>query len=174
MHLTHSHPDFDAIDWHTWVPRDQATLCFVLRDGHILLIEKKRGLGAGKVNGPGGRFEPGENAEECAIRETQEELGVTPLHLSARGCLRFQFADGYSLEAFLFVADGCDGEPVETEEAIPLWTPLHAIPYERMWADDILWLPRMLAGESVEGCFLFDADRMIGWSLHFVDAGWQG
>jgi hypothetical protein len=43
-----------------------------------------------------------------------------------------------------------------------------------MWADDILWLPRMLAGESVQGRFLFDADRMIGWSLHFVDAGWQG
>ena len=32
---------------------------FVVQKGRILLIRKKRGIGAGKVNGPGGKFEPG-------------------------------------------------------------------------------------------------------------------
>lgn len=34
---------------------------FVVRGGEILLIEKKRGHGAGKVNGPGGKIDPGES-----------------------------------------------------------------------------------------------------------------
>jgi 8-oxo-dGTP diphosphatase len=163
-----AHPDFDRIDWNAWTPKDQATLCFVIRDGQILLIEKKRGLGAGKVNGPGGRLEPGESPEQCAIRETEEELLVTPTGLRPRGRLRFQFADGYSLTAFLFAADDCRGEPGETDEAIPLWVPLEAIPYARMWADDILWLPSMLAGHAIEGTFLFDGDRMLGHSVRIA------
>lgn len=167
MNSYQTHPDFDAIAWEQWQPVDQATLCFVLCDQRILLIEKKRGLGKGKVNGPGGRFEPGETAEACAIRETREELGVVPQNLVNRGLLRFQFADGYALECHVFSASGCVGEPVETEEAAPLWTPLDAIPYERMWADDILWLPHMLDGRSFQGEFFFDQDEMLGHRLVF-------
>ena len=46
-------------------------------------------------------------------------------------------------------------------EAVPLWTPLDAIPYEEMWADDICWLPRVLAGERVRGFFQFSNETMI-------------
>jgi len=59
------------IDWASWTPTERATLLFVLRDGQILLIHKKTGLGAGKINGPGGRIEPGESAQEGAIREVR-------------------------------------------------------------------------------------------------------
>lgn len=46
-------------DWTGWVPRERAVLVF-LRDGdQLLLIHKKRGLGTGKVNAPGGRVETG-------------------------------------------------------------------------------------------------------------------
>lgn len=165
MKITYAHPDFDAIRWDTWIPKDRATLCFVFRDRQILLIEKKRGLGAGKVNGPGGKIDPGETALECAVRETREELGVTPLDPEERGALRFQFADGYSLMAHVFTARDCEGEPVETEEAKPLWTPLDLIPYRRMWADDVLWLPHLLDGKRVDGEFLFDGDTMLGLRL---------
>ncbi len=48
------------VDWTTWEPKERATLLFVIKEGQILLIRKKRGLGAGKINGPGGRLEPGE------------------------------------------------------------------------------------------------------------------
>ena len=36
------------INWNTWVPEETATLMFVIKDEQILLIRKKRGLGAGK------------------------------------------------------------------------------------------------------------------------------
>lgn len=149
------------IDWTHWTPRERGVLCFILQDGQLLLILKKRGLGSGKINAPGGKIEPGESALQAAIRETQEEVGVTPCDPEARGELSFQFTDGYSLHCTVFLAHSGTGDPVETDEAVPIWTPANAVPYEKMWADDIEWLPELLAGRSFRGFFLFDDDKML-------------
>jgi len=149
------------IDWASWTPTEVSSLLFVVRGGQILLIRKKRGLGAGKINGPGGRLEPGETPADAALRETQEEVCVVPLAIRERGELRFQFVDGYKLQCHVFSADGCEGEPAETDEALPIWTPLGAIPYDEMWADDRVWLPLMLAGRHFSLRSIFDGDRMV-------------
>lgn len=151
----------DDIDWDRWAPTDRATLLFVVRGGEVLLIVKKRGLGAGKVNAPGGRIEPGEAPLDAAVRECQEEVGVTPHDVRHHGELSFQFVDGYALHCHVFRADGCEGVAVETDEAIPMWTKLDAIPFERMWADDAIWLPIVLEGGRFRGRFVFDGDRMV-------------
>jgi 8-oxo-dGTP diphosphatase len=155
----------EDVDWTNWIPQQWATLLFVIRDGQILLIHKKRGLGAGKINGPGGRIQPGESPLQCAIREVQEELGVTPTEIEQRGALAFQFVDGLSIHCRVFAAKDCEGEPQETDEAIPIWTPLDKIPYDNMWADDRLWLPLMLQGRHFAGRFLFDGDDMLEHEL---------
>lgn len=157
----------DDVDWANWTPRETATLLFVIRGGRILLIRKKRGLGAGKINGPGGRLEPGETALQCAIRETQEELLITPKHLKERGTLRFQFADGYSLHGTVFTATAYTGTPTSTDEADPLWFDVDKIPYDEMWEDDQYWLPQVIEGQNFEGTFLFDGDKMLGKQLRF-------
>ena len=149
------------IDWTRWQPVDRATLLFVVQDGQILLIRKKRGLGAGKINGPGGRLEPGETPRECALREIHEELKIQSWGADWRGKHRFEFCDGYRLEVDVFVSDGFDGEPTETDEAIPLWFPVDAIPYEEMWEDDQYWFPALLAGERFDGRWVFDGDRLL-------------
>ncbi|MBI5244703.1 MAG: 8-oxo-dGTP diphosphatase [Elusimicrobia bacterium] len=148
-------------DWAAWKPTERATLCFVIQDGRMLLIRKKLGLGAGKVNGPGGRIEPGESALEAALRETQEEIGVTPTGVSQAGELLFQFADGYALHCSVFTAEGAEGNLVETDEAAPFWVQTSAIPYADMWADDEHWMPWMLAKRLFRGLFCFDGDRML-------------
>ena len=153
---------FAAIDWERWQPQQRATLLFVVRDGEILLIHKKRGLGAGKINGPGGRIDPGETPRQCAVREVQEELLIVPTGVRQCGELSFQFVDGLSLHASVFTADGYQGTPTETDEAIPVWAPVDKIPYEKMWADDPIWIPMMLAGQRFRGCALFDGDTMLG------------
>lgn len=142
-------------------PVDRAVLCFIIRSGEILLIEKKRGLGSGKVNGPGGRIEAGETPEAAAVRETREEVGVTPLGLVRLGTLWFRFTDGYSLHCAVFRASGLEGEPIETEEAKPFWVPLSDVPFDRMWADDEHWLGHLIQGRSFEGWFDFDGERML-------------
>ena len=156
------------INWRSWQAKETATLTFVVKDEQVLLIRKKRGLGAGKVNAPGGRQEPGESLLECAVREVQEELCVTPLELTYGGENRFQFMDGYSIHVHAYLARDYTGTPQETDEAIPLWFSLPQIPYAEMWADDILWVPHLLAAEPFSGCFLFDGDRMVDCRLDLV------
>ena len=153
----------------SWTAVHQATLLFVVAGDNILLIRKKRGLGAGKINGPGGKLDPGETIVACAVREVQEELGITPFSPKAMGELRFQFADGYSIHVHVFVANEFSGEPIETDEAIPLWFTTAGIPYHEMWADDEIWLPRVLAGETVSGRFVFDGDTMLAHQVSFSD-----
>lgn len=160
---------FEDIDWVQWTPQERATLLFVRRDGQVLLIRKKRGLGAGKINGPGGRLDAGETPLACAIREVQEELRVTPIDVRLGGELAFQFVDGYALFVSVFSADGCDGEPQETDEAAPIWMPFDAIPFDEMWADDRLWFSHLLNDRFFRGQFLFDGDTLLGQALDVID-----
>ena len=158
----------DQIDWSTWKPTEYANLCFVIRNGQILLIRKKRGLGAGKINGPGGRLEPGETAEAAAIRETQEEIGVTPTGLDHVGELFFQFLDGYKLHVAVFAASDCVGELIETDEATPIWTDLSRIPYEEMWQDDPHWLPLVLKRTKFMGYFVFEGEKLLNYHVKLL------
>lgn len=157
-------------DWSCWQPTERAVLCFIVQQGRILLIEKKRGLGAGKVNGPGGRIEAGETRLQAALRETEEEVGVVPLEVRESGVLSFQFTDGYALHCTVFRAEGYSGEFRETEEAKPFWSDLDSIPFDRMWADDIYWMEHLLAGRFFEGFFAFDQDRMLSQEVRVLPA----
>lgn len=155
----------DAVDWAAWAPTVRATLLFVVRDGQVLLIRKKRGLGAGKINGPGGKLDPGETPLQCAVRETFEEVGVRATGVREAGQLWFEFVDGLRIHCTVFRADGCEGQAIETAEAIPLWTPADALPYAEMWADDRFWLPALLAGQPFKLWSTFDDDRMLDHRL---------
>jgi 8-oxo-dGTP diphosphatase len=152
-------------DWNHWQPTCRATLMFVVDEpGHrVLLIRKKRGLGAGKINGPGGKMDPGETELECAVRETQEELGVTALDAEKHGELWFQFTDGLAMNVGVYRATRWEGEPTETPEALPLWTALDALPLEEMWADDRFWLKEVVVEKKhFRGRFDFDGETMTG------------
>lgn len=153
------------IDWSRWQPKDRATLVFVQQDNRVLLIRKQRGLGKGYLTGPGGRHEPGETAEMCAIREVYEELRIHVEQLQAVGELAFQFTDGYTLAVDLFTTRHYSGEPQTTAEAVPVWCDRDNLPLQEMWADDGLWLPMILAGVPIEGRFIFDDIHMTWFAI---------
>jgi 8-oxo-dGTP diphosphatase len=158
-------PAFDSIDWANWQADLDATLLFVVQNRRILLIEKKRGLGAGKLNGAGGKVDPGETVLEAAIREFEEELLATPLEPAQLGRLSFAVTEGDSILIHVFRATGLDGEPTETDEAVPVWADVDDMPYDRMWEDDRYWLPLLLEERAFEVRTLFDGDRMLGFEL---------
>lgn len=147
--------------WASFSAQELAVTLYVVEDGRVLLIHKKRGLGGGKINAPGGRLESGESFREAAIRETREEIGIQVANPVEMATLQFIFTNGYTLEVRAFTATDYSGEPIETDEADPFWCEVDRIPFDRMWADDILWLPQVLAGSPMFGQFVFADDDML-------------
>lgn len=154
-----------------WRPDHTGTLVFVRRDGEVLLIRKKRGHGAGKINGPGGKVEPGETPLDSAVRETMEETGIRVLDPVLRG--RFKFVDLSAPQwlGYIYTAATFEGTPVETAEGDPAWYPIGGLPFDEMWEDDRYWLPRVLAGENLVGDFLFDDGRLLTHRLATTEEG---
>lgn len=146
-----------------------ATLMFVVQGDRILLIDKLRGIGKGKVNGPGGKIDPGETAAECVVRECQEELHITPRQPVKMGELWFAMSDIPDIHCHVFTAAEYDGEPTATDEAIPRWTRISEIPWKRMWEDDHHWLPHMLDGRKFLGKFVFEGEK-LQWCELLTDA----
>ena len=151
----------DQINWLSWQPDERAVLSFIRDEDRLMLIRKKKGLGAGKINAPGGRIDPGETAMQAAIRETIEEICMEPKNPKKMGELFFQFTDGYKLHGTVFFSTEYSGEPQETSEADPFWCRIDDLPYHEMWEDDRYWLPLALEGKYFEGYFIFDDDTML-------------
>jgi len=155
---------------------DEATLVHPIVDGDLLLIRKQRGLGEGKLLGPGGKVEAGETPREAARREVLEELRVEPVGLEKVGEFAFHFRDDTPEEdsnyVYVYTAAGVEGEPAVTEEAVPEWHPATDLPYDEMWVTDRVWLPHMLQGETFQGEFVLADD---GDSMHRyrMDLDWS-
>lgn len=142
----------------------ETTLCLLKKDNRILLAMKKRGFGEGKYNGVGGKIENGETPEEAMIRETQEEIAVTPIEYEKVGIIEFdEFYKGQKEKVMfhLYVASEWQGEPTESDEMKPEWFDIQSIPYDKMFPDDKYWLPLILEGRKIKACFDFDEE----WNL---------
>lgn len=142
--------------------KKKLTLAIIRRDSEVLLGMKKRGFGAGKWNGFGGKVEPDETVEAAARRELREEAGIEAAELERIGILDFKFQGNPEiLEVHVFRGERFSGEPREGEEMRPQWFDADAIPYGEMWPDDRLWLPLFLEGRKFKGRFLFGPSNEI-------------
>lgn len=148
------------------------TLLFLRREDEILLAMKKRGFGAGRWNGVGGKIDSGETEEQALVRECQEEIEVTPTQYEKVAVLDFVFPDGtVDMQGHVYIATAWTSEPNETEEMAPKWYKLSDIPYDDMWQDDVIWLPQVLKGKKLQCTFTFDTnDNMTDAELHLVSS----
>lgn len=145
------------------------TLMLIIKDNKILLARKKRDFGFGKFNGVGGKVEPNETVLDAAIRETKEEIFVEPIDPILCGVIEFdEFYKGERSKVIMsiFVASDYIGEVKESDEMNPQWFDLNSIPYDNMFPDDSLWLPKVLNGETFRGKFKFDENfNLISYSF---------
>jgi len=77
------------------------------------------------IGGAGGHIEPGETPEQAAIRETQEEFGITPKNLKPLGQLK-GLAEEYG-SPYVFLCTEFDGEPecISDEIMMSTWLKLN-------------------------------------------------
>ena len=150
----------------------EITLLLMIKDGKILLGEKKKGFGKGKLNGPGGKIEPGETPEQEMIRETREEVGITPTKYKEMGTV--EFVEWYKGEEqnvifYLYVATEYEGKLKESDELKPYWFDLDNIPYDKMFEDDSYWMPIVLEGNKIQAFFEYDKEwKMVRHEVKIV------
>lgn len=139
------------------------TLCYILNDkNEVLLIMKKRGVGAGKWNGPGGKVDQGESVEQSIIREVKEETGLTVSDLKNKGVLEFVCPTHPEIESrcHIFITRDFAGETIESEECYSQWHNLDNIPFEQMWDSDIIWFKKLISDfKEVRYRFFFNANE---------------
>lgn len=145
------------------------TLCVPIKEKKVLLGMKKRGFGAGRWNGFGGKMEEGETIEKATLRELHEEVGIQDGHLHKAGILEFSFEnDDKLLQVHIFTLVDFFDEPVETEEMRPEWFSFDNIPFSQMWTDDEYWFPLLLSNTLFEGEFLFDRPSDAEYSSKII------
>ena len=150
----------------------KTTLLLVIKNNKILLAQKKRGFGESKFNGVGGKVEGNETFEEAMLRETMEEVKITPVDYTQLATITFdEYVKGKKtiVEMALFVAKDLIGKPKETEEMRPVWFDLKEIPFDRMFPDDSYWMPYVLAGKHFNAKFKFDENfNLLSHSIDVV------
>lgn len=137
-----------------------STLCFCVRGDSVLLGMKKRGFGAGKWNGYGGKVAEKESPRTAAARELKEESGlsVTEHTLEQVALVRFYFDGSQLFECHVFLAKDWEDEPSESEEMKPRWFSISQLPFTEMWVADSKWIPLILTGKKLEVEVNFNTD----------------
>lgn len=132
----------------------QTTLCYIERGGAYLMLHrvKKEGdVNRDKWVGVGGKFEPGEDARACVIREAHEETGLTLTAPQYRGIVDFYCPPWPAERMHLFTcAEGGyrgDAEHLpDCREGVLEWVPKQDVPALPIWAGDRIFLKRLADG----------------------------
>ena len=119
------------------------TLCYLERGDEYLMLhrtKKENDLNHDKWVGVGGKFQEGESPEECVLRETWEETGLTLTRWRYRGLVTF-VSDQWGTEYMhLFTADQWTGEPHPCDEGDLAWIRKRDLLALPLWEGDKIFL----------------------------------
>ncbi len=121
-----------------------STLCYIEdpQGNYLMLhrVKKKNDVNHDKWVGVGGKFEDGESPEECVLRETWEETGLTLTDYRYRGLVTF-VSDRWETEYMhVFTATGWTGTLTDCNEGVLEWIHKDKLMALPLWAGDKLFL----------------------------------
>ena len=124
------------------------TLCYIEQDGCYLLmhrIKKAHDASHNKWIGVGGKCEADEAPDECIVRETKEETGLTLTDYRLRGVVTFLSDEWESEYMFIFTATGFTGRLAENcAEGELAWVAKERIMELPLWQGDKIFLRLLL------------------------------
>ena len=121
----------------------ETSLCYIEKDGCYLMqhrVKKENDLNHEKRVGVGGKFEGEESPEECVLRETLEETGLTLTSYRYRAVITFISNQWEGEHMHLFTADGFTGELLpDCPEGELVWVPKEEVDRLPIWEGDRLF-----------------------------------
>jgi 8-oxo-dGTP diphosphatase len=150
-----------------------ATLCYVQdkkTNSTLMLhrVKKENDYHHGKWNGLGGKFEPGESPEECAVREVKEESGLNAKSIKMKGFITFPIFDGIEdWYVFLFVIDDYDGELIDSNEGNLEWIPNEELININLWDGDKYFIPWLFEDKFFSAKFIYENERFVEHEVNF-------
>jgi len=148
-----------------------ATLVYVRRPGQTLMlhrIKRAEDMHQGKWNGLGGKLEPGESPEMCAIREVYEESGLRIYQPELRGILTFpDFRAGEHWYTFVFVAHTFTGTLIDSAEGMLQWIDNERLLDLPLWEGDRIFLPWLDQERFFSARFVYREGRLCEYDVVF-------
>ncbi len=145
-----------------------ATLAYLKKNGHTLMLHKAKGYQAGKWNGLGGKFAPGESPEECLKREVFEESGLTVVDAHLKGFITFPDFDGSDdWYAFVYVVTEFVGDLKASDEGELRWVPDAAVPSLNVWEGDRVFLPWLERLDTFSAKFNYEKGVFKDFEVNF-------
>lgn len=148
-----------------------ATLCYIKDNGKTLMIyrnKKPNDIHAGKWNGLGGKFEPGESPEECVAREVLEESGLQIHKPRLYGPLMFPSFKGDDWYVFVFTAREFSGElTINSPEGRLEWIPDEQLTSLNSWESDQIFFPWLDKENFFSAKFIYQGDEMQSYEVSF-------
>ncbi len=143
----------------------KTTLCYLEEDGRCLVLHRTKkadDANGGKWIGVGGKFEPGETADRCALREVREETGLTMTDHRLRGIVIF-VSDVWGVEyMYLYTATKWTGELADCDEGELVWLEKGELLKKNLWEGDRLFLKAL---ETREAFFImklrYEGERLV-------------
>ena len=146
-----------------------ATLCYIKKDGRTLMVhrnKKPNDMHAGKWNGLGGKFEPGESPEECIIREVQEKSGCK---FAIRNCT----ACSCSRTSKVMTGTCSSSHPASSRHLINSpegkleWIPDENMTALNLWESDQIFFPWLDSDQFFSAKFIYAGDQMQSYDVSF-------
>ncbi|MBQ6550832.1 MAG: 8-oxo-dGTP diphosphatase [Lachnospiraceae bacterium] len=146
-----------------------STLCYIEKDGAWLMlhrVKKENDLNHDKWIGLGGKFEDEETPDECVVRETFEETGLTLTSYRLRGIVTF-LSDTWEGEyMYLYTADGFTGDMIPCNEGDLEWVPKEKAADLPIWEGDRLFFEELLRDRGFFTMKLrYEGDRLAEYEM---------
>lgn len=117
----------------------QTTLCYLEQDGCYLMlhrIKKEKDVNRDKWIGVGGKFEPGEDALQCVMREVREETGFEMQQPLYRGMVDFYCPPWEPERMHLYTCTRFSGTLADCDEGVLEWVPKAEVLSLPIWEGD--------------------------------------
>ncbi len=143
------------------------TLCYIKNEKNEYLlmhrIGKENDLNEGKWIGVGGKFEEGESADECLVREVYEETGLTLTDWHLHGLVKFVSDTWEDEDMYLYSATGYTGDvKQECDEGKLEWVSADKVLELPTWEGDKYFIKPLIDGrDRIDMLVEYEGDKLV-------------